>query len=404
MIRGKGALRFPSGLVSQILSSVSNFLLLLSLARVQDASDFGWTALAVAVVTGAVGVTRSVFGTPIALAAGDALQLWPESRYGVSRGFASALLVGSPLMIWGIYDGDWALLLVGLSAPVVVLHDLLRQVCFAAGRAATAMHSDLLRSAAMSLPLAGTAFTAVAPVVSVGVWASSAAMSALFIRVALKWRSRSQEGSLSASRHPGYQRLSLFGDELLTQITPLANSIVIGSSVGAVALSAFRGGSTLLGPVSILLTAVPLLVLPHLVRERVTAFGTVLTRLLPINLALSLLCVAIAFSPALVPVHVGQLLLGDSWSPTSEILPFMALQFALQPWTLSITTALKLTGEMTLLFRLRLGRSALVVLAVAAVAPFFTVKGVVLAILISELFSTIIYLWIAHLKTASRNG
>lgn len=383
--------RFPSGLASQVLASGTNFVLLVTLARSQGADTFGWSALAIAGVTAVVGISRSVFGTSLALAAASPEHLRTESRFGGTASALATTAVMAPVMLWALTREDWQIVMVALGAPFIVFHDTLRQVCFSAGSAHLAMKADLGRMALVALPAVATLAYSVPSLLSILVWWGSACMSALYLVHRLRWRPLS--GSLlSHWRESASQRFSLLGDSLLIQLTPVVTSLLIGSALSAVALSAFRGGSTLLGPISILLTAVPLLMMPRIVREGSPTYVDAMRRLRPINMGLSGACVAIGACAPFVPASVGEVVLGESWTPTQQILPFLALQFALQPWALSVTTGLKLIGKSHLLVPLRAARSVGLIVTVVVAMRSGSITVVVGSILAFEAVATLGYL------------
>lgn len=383
--------RFPSGLVSQVLASGTNFILLITLARSQEAGSFGWSALAIAVVTALVGISRSVFGTSIALAADSASHLRAEGRFGGTASLLATTLFMAPVALLAFGREEWQIAVVALGAPFVVFQDTLRQVCFSSCVPHLAMKADLARILLVALPGVGTTFVTIPSALSVGIWWGSALVTGLYLAVRLGWRPYFRSLVVHWQR-TAEQRFSLLGDSLLVQLTPVVNSFLIGSALSAVALSAFRGGSTLLGPISILLTAVPLLMMPRIVREGSPTFAHAMQRLRPINVALSAACLVIAAGAPFVPAPLGKMVLGDSWLPTQTILPLLAMQFALQPWALSVTTGLKLIGRTRLLVPLRLARSTGLILVVIIALSSGSITAVVVAILAFETLATLAYL------------
>lgn len=387
--------RFPSGLASQLLASGTNFVLLVTLARSQGADTFDWSALAIAGVTAVVGVSRSVFETSVALAADSPEHLRTEGRFGGTASTLATAAVMAPVVVWALSQADWQIAMVAVGAPFIVFQYTLRQVCFSAGSAHLAMRADLARAALIMLPEVGTSVMAIPSHVSVGVWWGSACATAIYLVRQLGWRPFA--GSLVAHwRQSTGQRFSLLGDSLLVQLTPVVTSLLIGSALSAVALSAFRGGSTLLGPISILLTAVPLLMLPRLVREGAPTFAHAMGRLRPINMGLSGACLAVSAGAPFVPDSIGEILLGDSWTPTQRVLPLLAVQFALQPWALSITTGLKLIGRSHLLVPLRAVRSLGLVVVVIVALQSGSLTVVVSSMVAFEALATLGYLIVGH--------
>lgn len=385
----------PYGILSQVLASGTNFLVLVSLARIQGVDQFGWSALSIAAVTACVGISRSVFGTSIALAADSSDLLVKEGRFGTTVSAMATLTLTAPVACWSFATGQWTIFAIAIGSPLIVFHDTLRQVCFSGDRARIAMTSDLARFLLLTFVTITAARLSLSAPTIVGVWGGATALAAGDLAHRLHWRPF-RGGALDHWRRSANQRYPLFGDSLLIQFTPVVTSILIGSALSAAALSAFRGGSTVLGPVSILLTAVPLLMLPRLVRESVGTFQDAFTRLCRVSVGLTGVCILISLGTLVAPRGAGELVLGDSWGPTRPILPVMALQFALQPWALSVSTSLKLVGRSQLLVPLRLVRSIGLVVVVAAATRTGSVLTVVTAILIFEAFATLGYLAVGY--------
>lgn len=381
--------------MSQVLASGTNFLVLMALARSQGAEQFGWSALSVAVVTASVGVTRSALGTSISLSAASPEHLRREGRFGVTVGVVAVLILALPFTVWAATIHDWTILIISLASPFIVMQDLLRQICFSGQRASLAFHADLFRFALALPPALLTGTLSISPQTIIGLWWASAVLTAGYLVRRLSWRPY-RGNAYSHWQNDGGMRYALLGDSLLVQLTPVVTSFMIGAGLTPIALSAFRGGSTLLGPISILLTAVPLLVLPKLVRDEVGTFGEAFARLRTITWSLSAACVFMALASIAAPDDLGQYILGDSWKPASAILPLMALQFALQPWALSVSTGLKLVGRGGALVWLRVMRSTVLVIAVASTIPSGSVVVVVGTILVVEIFTTVVYLFLGH--------
>lgn len=393
----------PWGLISQILASGTNFAVLIALARQEEVEDFGWSALTIAVVTAVVGVCRSVFGTAIALSSRADRSLTTEARRGTAVATLLVALFGLPAAVIFFLIGDVTAAMAFLVAPVVTFHDMLRQACFSVQRASSAAMGDAIRLAIglLIIPLSG--LLGIPGWMVVLSWGITAGIGGTLLAGCVGWTLPSLSDLMSASTYPRRSRLELFGDSLLIQFTPIVTGSIVGLSLGAIALSGFRGASTILGPMSIFFTAIPLLMLPKLAREQVSSPRHAMKTMAPISLALSAACMTIAALSLCIPQSLGIGLLGDSWKAAIPVLPLLALQFSLQPWSIQASTTLKLVGNTSALLRLRVVRSVFVVICVLLVAQRGTLLTVVIAIIFAEATMTVAYILTAQRHPADDN-
>lgn len=396
--RRAGTLTALTALTSQVASSATSFLVLITLARTQPAIEFGWTALTIAFVMALVGLCRSIFGTPVALSAGNKERLRQEASFAATLPTILALVVTLPLSVSLLVSERTLLATVAIATPVILFQDSLRQSCIAMGRVKLAAAVDSLRVGILLLALQTTIFADPPTSTPVIAWAGGAAVAA-FIQVRLTHWRRFEASLAGHLRDTWRTRVPLLGDSVIVQSTPLATSIIVGGAFGAIGLSGFRGAGTLLGPISILLTTIPLVALPALSRANTTSFTDVVRTTLPIAGFISASCVGFAAIAWVAPDSLGQKVLGDSWGPTSHILPILALQYAAQPWTIMATIAFKLSGKFKLLVGLRAANSATILLIVFWASRFTTLYGTVIGILCVEFAAAAL-----HLAMASRSG
>lgn len=393
-------MRVPWGLVSQVLASGTNFLVLMNLARLQDARSFGWSAVIVALITASVGVTRSVLGTHLALAAHSSEGLSRETRFAVTAGAVAVLPLVIPGLAWSALTTDSLILSACMAAPLVVVNDVFRQAAVSSRRSGLAAGGDAWRFVVGLLVLALSLELSPRPWLVLTCWGLAAGVASWWIGRRIGWRP--QRGGLRAHLALSWRsRRALLADSALVQATPVLTSLTVGALLGPVALSAFRGSSTMLGPISIFLTAIPLLMLPRLVHQGVDSPAPAMRQMGPVVLVLSFACIGVAAVTPFIPQTAGEVVLGDSWQATATVLPIMALQFALQPWGTMASTVLKLVGRERLLIPLRVTLSTSILICVGVVSIFGSLVAVVMVVLVVELIMTAVYVHTARRATPS---
>ena len=128
-------------MVDQVLSSGTQLLLIVLVARQADAATFGAVSVALIVHGFLLGVVRAAIGEVVLLRC----RAEPSaSRREASRGLFLALLAGGAaglglVAVGAAIGGEVGqfLLLVALAAPFVYAQDLLRYVAYGAGRVGT---------------------------------------------------------------------------------------------------------------------------------------------------------------------------------------------------------------------------------------------------------------------------
>lgn len=394
----------PWGLVSQIMSSGTNFTVLVALARQQGVQDFGWSALTIAVVTALVGVCRSVFGTAVALSSRPDGLLTEEARYGPTLSAIAVTVVALPGAATMLLLGDATAAMALLVAPAIVMHDMLRQTCFSVQRERFAAFGDALRLGIGILVIPFSSRFDFLGWMVVLAWGGSAVVGAFFLGKSTSWRWLPFDRLRYLSIHSARSRMDLLGDSVLIQFTPIVTAAIVGAKLGAPALSGYRGASAVLGPVSVFLTAIPLLTLPKLAREGFSSSRSAMRLMAPNSAVLSAFCVVLAILSIYIPDSSGEALLGASWAATIPVLPLLSLQFALQPWSIQASTTLKFLGRTSTLVKLRVARSFLVVTVVLCGSQFATLRGVVFGIICTEAAMTLTYILAAYRVDAGRHG
>jgi O-antigen/teichoic acid export membrane protein len=313
-------------LVDQVVSSLSNGLLSVLIARSVDETAFGGFALAFTIFTLLIGVTRAVGTSPLGIRFTDASTNDFASATAAATGTALSFGVvgGIGCLVAGGLIGNAvgpALIALGVIFPGLILQDAWRQVFFAAGRPAAAALIDtiwaIVELAAVSALLVAEMGTATSLILAWGFSAMAAAL--LGARQARTWpRPWRTFGWLRDHRDlTGYM-----GVEFATmQGTYQAVLLSIGTIGSLEVIGALRGVQVLLAPTAVMAITAFNFAVPEFSRRRsaVTERQWV-TGALSLSGFLSLLglCWGIIF--VLLPYDVGRALLGDTWAATSGIL------------------------------------------------------------------------------------
>lgn len=333
--------RAPSALLSgidQALVTASALVIAVVVARSVSAAEFGGFALVLLVRIMLIELARAVAGLPAQLRAGSASHSDTDPGSGsdeasqsneTHNGAASlAVLVGAAIVVPGMClafltgNARAFALVLAVLAPMIMLHDTLRHIFFAARDARGAVHLDagvlgvqLLGSAAvlaMDRP-AWWHFVA---------WGGGVVLASVWgvWRLAISIGAQPARAFVQQTRHlwPG-----LLADAGLVQAQrQLSAWIVLGfGSLGAVA--GYRGSYTAFRPLGLATAAARVAILPELAepnpasaeRRTVMVAGRV-------SIALGLGAFLLTGLLMVLPTGVGEAVLGATWySMTDYILP-----------------------------------------------------------------------------------
>ena len=327
-------------MLDQVLSSLSNVLAVVLVAKASGADDFGRFSLAYTVLTLVVALNRSYLGNRVSLSADD------HSARAATASAAGGLVAVSPLVVVVVWlvasvagSGGTLVLFVALAAPVVCLQDVLRFGAVASRRPGAALASDAVWVAVLVVPL--VASVRPTPIQAVLIWAAGAVVAAAVGLVRLGIRPRVVEGWRALRQHDALGRSLVLG-RLLTTSASLTAIAVSSAVIGPAAAGALRGASTLLGPLNGIFALVPLSLTPMLVRRPRSGD---LRACAAIAATLLTLVVTVGGALLLLPTELGTRLLGDSWAGARAVLPFTVLEYCSISVTAAVILAAKVRGD-----------------------------------------------------------
>lgn len=328
------AARSSWAVVDQGLSSLTNFVLTVLVARSVSESAFGAFAIAILVYLAVLGVVRGFVAEPLAVrfSAADGSSRHAAARSAAGAGLVAGVGVGVVLLLIGaVAGGDTGrvFLALGVCMPGLVLQDMWRFIFVADGRPERAAANDFVWAvvqlgAVFALLAAGDA--------SVGVlvlaWGLAANVAAVFGCFQAGARPNLREGPAWARRHLdlGGPFALDFGAQIGSTYVAL---FVITAIVGLDAVAGIRGAQTLLGPVNVLYLGSRLVAVPEGARLATSGSGGVVRLSLVVALVLVAATAAVGAVLLLIPDSWGMELLGDTWANARSVMvPTIALMAA----------------------------------------------------------------------------
>lgn len=328
-----------------MLSSVTNFAILVLVARSVGPVELGVFAIFTAGYSTVTFINESLISEPfvvrhtaVAPAAWRA-RLSDASACAIVLGAVCALgLAGAAVAVGGTFGS--LLALGALCAPGLLLQDTIRFAFFAAGRQRSAFLNDLIWGVLQLIGFAAVEVTGARSLVAVvATWACAGAVAGVFGLVQARVVPHLPGAVAWLRQHHDLWRYILL-ERLSGQGAMYLSLVGIGAIAGLAAVAAVRAAQALFGPLYITINAARIVMLPSLVsadparRSRLvhaTAIGFLLT---------AVVCGAII---TLLPGRVGVALFGATWPLITPLLVFVAagrvLGSSAEAWRLGLLSA-----------------------------------------------------------------
>lgn len=317
------------GAVDQGLSSLSNIVLLIVIARTVTLDDFGIFSFGWAVITTALSVLRGYLGNSVSIAV-DSSSRRRETRYGLTAaaaaGVATILISAGTVTLLGGFGAGYVM---SVFAPVVFMQDLLRFHTVAEGRPLLAVCSDAIWAVTMAALFSVVALhpRAVGPETAVVVWGLAGTAGLVLLLVASRVR--------PALRGIAYWLRSGLANRLhfgVVGAVGAVGSLVIVSIatvvIGVRATAALRGASSVMGPLNVLMAAIPMVIVPEIRRSGAKTPREIWKRIHVMGYVFATLAVLAGIGFSLLPTSAGRQLLGASWPSIRPLLPVTGLEYA----------------------------------------------------------------------------
>ena len=358
--RSAGSQRVGWSLVDQGLSSASNLVLALAVARSVPSVDFGAFGLAVATYILAIGVARALTSEPFLVRHSTST---PEKSKDTAGGSAATsaligLALGSVLVLGGLLVGPGSprpLYAVSAFLPALLLQDHWRYVLVAQRRPRSAALNDLTW---LILQLLGTVLLIVdrstrSSTNWILMWGTGGAMCS----VLGAWQCgavpnfRKIRSWFHAERHlmAGFVAEFAFS----TGSAPVT-LIGLGAIGGLRAVAGIRGAQTLFGPFYVVSAGALLALIAEGSR-----IATSRPRQLPIAMSvaggsLGLAAIGVTGLLTILPTSLGHAILGETWSRAHSVVPLYGIGVAFSGATIGAICGLRALQAVKISLRCRL--------------------------------------------------
>jgi len=322
------------GFADQALSSLTNFILAIAVARSAGTTAFGVFSLVFATYLVCLSLSRAVATEPLSVRYSA---VGPDDwRRGTGAATGTALVVGAiagfACLIGGFVIGGSAgttLAVLGVGLPLLLLQDAWRYAFFATRRGAAAFGNDMLWAIVLG---AGLVVLMVEDVASmdafIAVWAIGAGVGAFFGVIqsgvvprpdrVMAWR---REHADIAPRFAA--------EALVISGTQYATVALIGLFTGLAVVGTVRAGYVLMNAVHVATYGIQLFAIPEAVRIRNRSLSGLIRFCVLLSVMLALVALGWGAFLLLLPESIGRTLLAGTWDDArSVVLPLSVLMAA----------------------------------------------------------------------------
>jgi O-antigen/teichoic acid export membrane protein len=305
--------------VDQALSSVSNFVLGLIIARLAGPAEFGAFTIAYIVYVLALGISRSCASDPLMVRSSHLTGEETRRNAGavalvsLALGIAAGILSVAVGMLLGGSTGR-CLVALGVFLPALLVQDAWRFVFFTTRRPAAAAANDgvwLIAQLVLFVMLASGGLVSGAwMVVAWGLGAVPAvAVGLLQIRPLVVI----SDGPLWFSRHRDLS-IPFIGEFLLASAGTQLTFLVLGAVAGLAALGGLRAAQLLFGPLTMVFLAIRSALIPEAARSARHSRQRLRTLVVLVSVGLCAAALAFLLAVLALPATIKHEILGDTWS------------------------------------------------------------------------------------------
>lgn len=329
--RGHGIHRLGWGVVDQAMSSLTNFAVVITIARTLGAEQFGAFTLAYVTYAFALNASRGLTTDPLMVRFGGVeLPVWRRATVACT-GTATVVGLAMGLVVLAsvpLLDGSarGAFLALGLSLPGLLLQDSWRLAFFALGRGSQALLNDLVWAVTLIPALVVLELTGhQSPFAYMMAWGAAAYVAAAVGLV----QARIVPGLFKVRQWLTDHRDLAFRYMVEGTSSSAAHQLrtyAVGLLLGLAAIGYLQGASTLMGPFMIVLLGTGTVIVPEVARvlRRSPRHLPLVCLLIGASLAAVGLLWGVVLLAAL-PYGLGQLLLGDIWVPAYSLIPLVVV-------------------------------------------------------------------------------
>ena len=367
-IRSILAQRAGWNLTDQLLSSLSNFVLSVLVARRLGAGAYGAFALSFSIYAYAVTVSRLLVSQPLMIRYSGASRQEFEraARQSTGAALVTAGMAGCALLLVSVAvagDLGTSLAVTGVLLPGLLLQDAFRMAFFAVGRPAAAAANDGFWATAQVAAILGVDQFWVGSAVSyLWAWGISGCLAALLGVLQMRLCPAPRDVRRWIQAHSDLTRYSVTEVILINGANQL--TLVLAAAIGGLTVvGALRGAQVMTAPTTILSLSTIAFVVPELAR-RPSIMGR---QLIKAGLAVSIVVTALVAIWGtlllLLPYSIGAWALGDTWDGTHAILLPTVIGMLAGIASLGASGGVYARGGMRVLFPLVLLGAAVYVVA-----------------------------------------
>lgn len=390
----------------QVVSSATNALLSLFVAREVTAAEFGSFALAFVAFTYATGIARALVGDPLMVRFSGAASR--EQTGAIAQATGAAIVVGVGLGLVSVAIGlllagltGTLLVILGLLLPGLLLQDQWRISFFASARPQAAFVNDsiwgvLQLGAIVALMRTGS----VSPENCLTAWGIAALMAGGVGVLQARVRPQLRGGLrwIRDNRDIGLRFTSGF---VVNQGAFALAFAAVGAVAGVAAVGALRGAQVLIRPVGVVFSSLAAFTLPML-SARTARREPISREALLQSVAATALAGVWTLLLLAIPTSLGEALLGDTWAGAQEVLALVGLQVAAVGFALGAAIGLKALSAAGLLLRVEVIQGVLALGLGAAGAAWNAAVGAALGMLIAQAVGATLCWW--YLRLAHRTA
>ena len=228
------------------------------------------------------------------------------------------------LTVGAVFHHPWIGLAFAVALPVVLAQDVLRLTAIALGRPGLAVVADALWVAPMlGIFVANLFGVRESAEFSIYLWGLSGLVSAAILAFRLRVAPH-HSGILDWWRTDWPARVRFGSVYSVGQIGIVFVTLAAVTTAGSVAAAGIRGAFTLFGPIATLLSAMPMVFVPHAARTG-NSLGDQWRLVSRTSLATSVLTLVATGCLMAVPARLGAAMLGASWQETSSVIPYIGV-------------------------------------------------------------------------------
>lgn len=344
LARARGPLGWTLG--DQALSSATNFLLVITVARAADPAALGAFTLALSTYYLAAGISQAVVSEPLLVrhaASRAALDLAIPAALGLAvvLGCGASLVVITGGGLVSNPDLSEVLIVLGVFLPFLILQDTLRYAFFARQEPRGAFISDLAWGI---LQLSTVAAVAVKRPDEVGAlvlaWAASGAVACALALILMRVMPRPLQ-AWTWFRHNADLTGPYTLEFAVGHGTVHSVAFGVGLIAGLPAAGALRLAHTLFGPLHVLFTSLRVTLLPRMVVSLQEGPQDLLRSARRLSCLFSVAAGGYGLILVFLPEQVGRAAIGANWELATPLLAFVALERFISAMASGATTGIK---------------------------------------------------------------